>query len=341
MVTDQDDSGEQSPDTSPAETPETKETPAVAEQAEIQAPAELQTSDNAFLHFEAVLKRFDDLDGRLNELAGMRKDVFEERENHAQQDSQVLELQAELETAWRENEELRHQNEHLAAELANSSVEKTVKTSIGLDESLSWEDRKAMIMAQMEEDSFDAEEFVSSLSNSVQQSSVVQQTIHADSMIETDDPDSATFDAVDPRQFVEALVEQLERLQDKIRAREDEIKELQNLLQNQADTRAGGIAIGAAAIADLVDSDELVIEERERLQQLKNDWEDKFRQSEIDASLERAKLSRERQELAKRAQQLEEQIEDLQREKRGRTDVPTKGSRWMAELGLGGEKTED
>lgn len=289
-------------------------------------------------HFEAVLKRFDDLDGRLDELteplASLGRDTLGHPTDHANQDSQLQDLQAELETAWRENEELRHQNGHLAAELADSSAQKTVQASIGVDESLSWEDRKAMIMAQMEEDSFDAEEFVSSLSNSAKQSSAVKQSLQADSATDDGDLDAAALETIDPQQFVESLIEQLDRLQKRLQDRDEEIKELQNLLQNQAETRSGGVAFGAAAIAGLVDSDELIIEERERLQQLKNDWEDKFRQSEIDASLERAKLSRERQELANRTQQLEDQLEDLQREKRSRSGAPATGRRWMTELGL-------
>ena len=293
---------------------------------------------NVLSHLEAVLKRFDDLDGRLDELAeplaALGQEPSGSPSDHANQDSQLLDLQAELEAAWRENEELRHQNEHLTAELASSNAQKTVKASIGVDESLSWDDRKAMIMAQMEDDSFDAEEFVSSLSDSAKQSAGPSQIHQADSATLDGEQDAVAIEAIDPLQFVESLVEQLGRLQEKLQDRDEEIKELQHLLQNQADTRAGGVAIGAAAIAGLVDSDELIIEERERLQQLKNDWEDKFRQSEIDASLERAKLSRERQELAKRTQQLEEQIEDLQREKRGRSDSQSSGRRWLAELGL-------
>ena len=48
----------------------------------------------------------------------------------------------------------------------------------------------------------------------------------------------------------------------------------------------------------MIDENELVVQERERLQMLQVEWEEKFREGEIQASLERAKLSRERQELA-------------------------------------------
>lgn len=116
--------------------------------------------------------------------------------------------------------------------------------------------------------------------------------------------------------------------------REAEIGELQFLLQQRSETPGGNVAFGAAAIASIVDSDELVMEERQRLQQLKSDWEDKFRQAEIEASLERAKLSRERQELARRTEELEEELDRLKRAERNEhRDQPT-GRRWLAELGL-------
>ncbi|MEM6981018.1 MAG: hypothetical protein AAF539_15260 [Planctomycetota bacterium] len=94
---------------------------------------------------------------------------------------------------------------------------------------------------------------------------------------------------------------------------------------------------GAAAIAGLIDADELVQAERTRLQELKEQWEQKFRETEIAASLERAKLSRERQQIAKRATELEDQIDDLKRQQRDLavSDTEPQGRRWLAELGLG------
>ena len=109
---------------------------------------------------------------------------------------------------------------------------------------------------------------------------------------------------------------ELDRRDEELKERSQQIRELQSLLDQQSETRDGGIAIGAAAITQMFDADELVRDERERLQQMQEEWEDKFRQAEIEASLERAKLSRERQELAKKMSELEEQLAHAKREAR-------------------------
>ena len=84
----------------------------------------------------------------------------------------------------------------------------------------------------------------------------------------------------------------------------------------------------------MIESDELVREERERLQQLQVEWEEKFRQSEIEASLERARLSRERRELTAKQAQLDNEIESVRLKKLQATekDGPR---RWLSQLGLG------
>ena len=157
---------------------------------------------------------------------------------------------------------------------------------------------------QMEEDSFDADHFAASLS------------IEIESGRET----PATF---------------IERLRLEIETRDQEIAELRNLLAQQAEARSDGIAIGASAIADMLDSDELIALERAKLQQQQADWEEKFREGEIEASLERAKLSRERQEVMAKKQELELQLEQLQREYRQESaSGSSTPRRWLAKLGL-------
>lgn len=293
---------------------------------------------------QTLLHRFDQLDGRLDgwQIHGVECPVIGPGENadadqpagpspeHTALQEDYLHLQSTLDEAWRANEELRHQNEMLAAQVAESNVSQTVKATSGNDDSLSWEERKALIMRQMEEDTFDADEFVSSLASNGGASAVVASSEGVDDAAEPEPLPT-------PQEFVESLVERAERAERTLQKRDEEIGELRMLLENQSGTRNDGTAIGAAAIASMIDSDELVMEERERLAQLKNDWEDKFRQAEIEASLERAKLSRERQELAKRAQELEERLEELQREKRDNAAPAKTGRRWLAELGLVGD----
>ncbi len=213
-----------------------------------------------------------------------------------------------------ENEvaELQSQNSDLASQVASSSVRQTVSdASSGCNDALSWEERKKLILQQMEEDTFDADSFVSSMQ------------------------DKTGNDGESPSGFVEHLHAELEARQADLASRDEEIRELRCLLDQQSETRGGGVAIGAAAIAQMIDADELVSEERERLQLLQVEWEEKFRQGEIEASLERAKLSRERQELAKKQTELEEQLEHLRRESRQDEEAGSSSSRrWLVKLGL-------
>jgi predicted HAD superfamily phosphohydrolase len=87
----------------------------------------------------------------------------------------------------------------------------------------------------------------------------------------------------------------------------------------------------------LLDDNELVREERQRLQELKASWEEKLRKIEIESSLERAKLSRERQELANRLVEAENEVEQLRRT--CRTEIETGGAsrKWLAKLGIGAD----
>jgi hypothetical protein len=91
------------------------------------------------------------------------------------------------------------------------------------------------------------------------------------------------------------------------------------------------VAIGAAAIAQMFDTDELIQQERQKLKEIQLEWETKLRQAEIDLSMERAKLARERT-------QLESELEEAKRclPADAATEV-AKGGRtrkWLEHLGL-------
>jgi predicted nucleic acid-binding Zn-ribbon protein len=227
-------------------------------------------------------------------------------------DAESEQLRDRIEELENQVAELEHQNSDLASRIANSNVRQVVSTN-GSDSNgaLCWEDRKQLILQQMEEDTFDADAFVADLQS-----------------------DSAD-DLEGPIEFVERLSSELERLAAELAKREDEAHELRCLLDDQSETRDGGIAIGAAAIAGMIDENELVVQERLRLQMLQAEWEERFRQGEIKASLERAKLSRERQELAKTQADLEEKLEHFRRESRHSQETGSGTSRrWLAKLGL-------
>jgi len=228
---------------------------------------------------------------------------------------QHLDRVSELETQVSELQELigqlRAQNSDLASQLASSCVRETVATSVsGTSDALSWDDRKQLILQQMEDDSFDAEAFVESLS------------------AETED------ESINPLEYVRQLHVTLENREAEIACREQEIRELRCLLDQQSETLQSGVAIGAAAIAENIDSDELIQEERKRLHSLQREWEEKLRDEEIKSSLERAKIARERQELAHKQAELEEQVIHHQRESLQQQGGGPRSRRWLAQLGL-------
>jgi hypothetical protein len=87
--------------------------------------------------------------------------------------------------------------------------------------------------------------------------------------------------------------------------RDKEIEEMKVILENQRN--AAGGAVGAAAMAEVLQNDDIIREERERLQQIQEEWKQKMSQAEVEISLERAKLAREKSEIEEKLRKLEKQ----------------------------------
>jgi hypothetical protein len=129
---------------------------------------------------------------------------------------------------------------------------------------------------------------------------------------------------------IEKIIEQTDQ---EVTRRDREIADLKSLLQEQC-VASNGMAVGAAAISQIIEADDLIIEERQRLKQLQEDWEQKQRQGEIEMSLERAKLARERLELQERMRSLQAMHANQVVYEQG---VPSPGKskgNWLARLGL-------
>jgi hypothetical protein len=199
---------------------------------------------------------------------------------------------------------LQQQNNDLASQLDRSNNEQPVSSaSTSSNESLSWEARKELILQQMEDESFDAEAFIETLT-----------------------PDKT--DECDPLTYVQQLHEEIEGL-------EAEIQELQCFREQQSQPSLVAEPAAAVDAADMSDGDELLRHERAKLKELQAECETRIRESEIAASLERAKLSRERRELARKSAELEEQLTQLRREAEESSQSGATGSRrWLAKLGL-------
>jgi chromosome segregation ATPase len=225
--------------------------------------------------------------------------------------SDLASLRADLAAAEQRIEELQSQNSDLAGRVATSSVNDCTshEGAESLD-SLPWEERKRMILARLEDEES-----------------------HLLSEMAADDPESET--TRDELQALRDIVHQTDR---EIMRRDAEIAELQQLLEQQSAT-VGDVAVGAAAIAGMFDQDELIREEREKLQQLKSEWEEKLRNAEIEVSMERAKLARDRQELEKRNAELEETMAHQQRASQHEStdDEGKPVRRWLSRMGLSEE----
>jgi chromosome segregation ATPase len=117
----------------------------------------------------------------------------------------------------------------------------------------------------------------------------------------------------------------IERTNQELTKRDGEIMELKRLLAEQS-TASQSIAIGAAAVAEMLDHDDFIREERDNLRALQEQLQAKLREAEVEISLERAKLARQRSEL-------EDRIKDCERAVNQPEDG--KGSNWRSRLGLG------
>ena len=150
----------------------------------------------------------------------------------------------------------------------------------------------------------------------------------------------ADFDEDDPQEAQQRLqIEEVIQRTDRILAeKEREIAELKKVLDEQSSTWEG-MALGAAAVAELLDKDEIVRQERENLKALQEQWKEKLRQAEVELSLERAKLARQKTEIDDKLHELQQKL--LQLEKMSESaraaaaqNTLSKTRQWLKRLGL-------
>lgn len=128
------------------------------------------------------------------------------------------------------------------------------------------------------------------------------------------------------------------RTSNAIAEKDAEIAELKALLEMRPSGSAAGAesAFGAAAISQLLDGDELVKQQRESLERMTQELQEKLRQCEIDTSLERAKLARERAELQEHLQKMSEDRAKTQEGAAKPNDAAKSPGRrnWLDHLGI-------
>ncbi|MFO0924771.1 MAG: hypothetical protein U0905_20075 [Pirellulales bacterium] len=218
-----------------------------------------------------------------NEVDILRQNAPKEEESVSME--LVSELRTQLLDARKEAVELRMQANELADQIAKHQLQE----SKGSNESLSWEERKKLLLKELE----------------------------------SDDQGSSLGDRATIQGIVETTQKEIER-------RDEEIRELRQLLEEQSSAR-DGLAVGAAAIAQLLETDELIQTERKKLKDLQSEWEEKVRQAEIELSRERAKLARERLEMDEWLRTLPKQGDASEATKQ---NAKAAGGNWLSRLGL-------
>jgi chromosome segregation ATPase len=211
---------------------------------------------------------------------------------------EMQDLQERFEMAVQEVRELKSQNERLEQELNRGEPASSAPEATP-SQGFDWEAQKQRLLAQLETD----------------------------------------FDESDPEQAQDKLtVEGAIRITDQVVAeKEREIDGLQALLQNQSDN-LGQVAVGAAALTEMLDHDELIQQERENLSRLQEEWREKLRKAEVDISVERAKIARERMQLEEKLRSLEAEQsryadKDAGDDSADKSQKPSRG-RWLTRLGL-------
>jgi chromosome segregation ATPase len=215
-------------------------------------------------------------------------------------------LKQRLEMAMQDCRDLKNKNAELAQQLnaARAGGGASAATSDG---GMDWESQKRRMLAQLEAD-FDE-------NNEEQQ----QQKLTIE-------------EAIQKTEKVVAGKEQ------ELAAKDQEIEELRRLLENQASS-IGEVAVGASAIAGVLDNDELVRQERESLKKLQDSLREQLRQAEIELSMERAKIARQRAEMEEKIQAFEADRAKYAVSAEGQKQAADTGKkasrgRWLARLGL-------
>jgi hypothetical protein len=150
--------------------------------------------------------------------------------------------------------------------------------------------------------------------------------------LESDEANGRTDSASTKRRIeIDEIIARTDRV---IAEKDREIEELKHLLESQTGS-LGGLAMGAAALEEVFSQDDIIREERQRLQQAQNELREKLRQSEIDHATERARLARREAEIEERLRaEPQHASSNKDSEALAPTGRPVRG-RWRTQLGLG------
>ncbi len=211
---------------------------------------------------------------------------------------QIQQLEQRLEMAMGDLRELKKTNEDLEQQLVEQAAAAPVAGFAGAIPGgpMDWEAQKQQMLAQLENEG---------------------------------DGEGDQEEDVERRLELNQVIRATDKL---VSDKQGEIDELKKLLDHQSNN-IGDVAVGAAAIGEMLGQDELVVQERESLRQMQDEWRAKMRKAEVEISMERAQLARERMEL-------EEKSLMIKRSQPAQSNAPAEESKqaskkhWLARLGL-------
>jgi hypothetical protein len=295
----------------------------------------------------ALSERIDPLLTRLAEQETLLSEMSRKLDEQAAQKHSrpSAEIMAEL-------VDLREENKILAAQLADAKHAASTNTEAGGASSAEMDDlrrRFEMAVQDVRELKTKNAELTEQIANAKQNATSATSTQSGGTGWEAlkqkllNDLES-DFDDANPQQKADKLTVQgaIKITDDVVAEKEREVTELRRLLDTQAQ-QVGEMAVGAAAVAQLLDTDELVKQERESLARLQESLREQLKQAEVDNSLERAKLARERLELEEKMRTMEIEKAQLPTsigDTGGDKGKQAKGRKWLQRLGLGEGKEE-
>lgn len=214
-------------------------------------------------------------------------------------------LRRRFEMAVQDVRELKSKNADLNDQLnkAKAAAGKSAAAGHAASGAMDWETRKQQLLAKLEADTDEADE-------------------------------KAQAD----RLTIEGTIRMTDQI---VSDKERELVELRKLLEDQS-SNIGGLAVGAAAIAGMLDGDELIKQERESLKQMQDQMREQLKRAEIDISMERAKIARERAEVEEKLRALEQDKAKFPTVKDASPGDKRKaggGGRWLSKLGLSGDES--
>ncbi|MEO2048109.1 MAG: hypothetical protein ABGX16_16260 [Pirellulales bacterium] len=226
-------------------------------------------------------------------------------------EEEMADLLQRFELAIEDVRNLKQENSQLQTQLQTQQDALQTDQSVATDDGpLDWQAQKAMMLASL------AEEEGGPITEQRQQDrTTIQDTLSVTDQV-----------VAEKDQVIVELREQMTTLQSDL-LQKGQTSEESPKSEHQAEQ---------ASRDALLSDDELIQQERNRLEQLQQGWEDKLRQAELTISVERATLAREQAALEEKMAAVKEQSSEDQD---GNDQRPRR--RWMAALGIkSGEQDE-